>query len=323
MALRIRFSESDLGKVTIAAGPDAAWEILLSLHVLQEAPGQVPFLRWRGGVSATASIRVLYPIAPPRGYSPDFLTPSDATGDLEAGIEAIRATPVHRLRKEIRRLSTEHRPPAWAHRLAAGDQVILRNLAAALRAYHRSALQPHWDQIEKRVHEDRLSRAQTLLDKGLHGLLSTLHPMLTWQGSTLTLHGTHVAGECRLDGRGLRLVPSFFCHGAPTVLADPGLPPVLVYPIAHDLIWLGDKALHRAGSTALATLLGSARARILTAAVAGCTTTELSRKAGVSVATASYHASILRGAGLIQTQRDGAGVRHTLTDVGVAIVNQH
>jgi hypothetical protein len=44
MSLTMRFSEADLGDVTIAATPDVTWEVLLSLHVLQDNHGPAPSL---------------------------------------------------------------------------------------------------------------------------------------------------------------------------------------------------------------------------------------------------------------------------------------
>ncbi len=70
----------------------------------------------------------------------------------------------------------------------------------------------------------------------------------------------------------------------------------------------------------LRALLGPTRARTLAATAAGCTTTEIARWANVSTASASYHASILRNAGLIRTQRRGAAVRHTITALGAALL---
>ncbi|MFD2354202.1 hypothetical protein ACFSTC_40365 [Nonomuraea ferruginea] len=40
-----------------------------------------------------------------------------------------------------------------------------------------------------------------------------------------------------LGGRGLRLVPSYFCQRTSVTLADPELPPVLIYPIDHQHHW--------------------------------------------------------------------------------------
>ncbi len=37
--------------------------------------------------------------------------------------------------------------------------------------------------------------------------------------------------DLHLEGRGLRLVPSYLCRGTPTAFADPALPPTIVYPV--------------------------------------------------------------------------------------------
>jgi hypothetical protein len=42
-----------------------------------------------------------------------------------------------------------------------------------------------------------------------------------------------VLRDLYLDGRGIELQPSAFCRQVPTKLRDPGLTPILVYPIQH------------------------------------------------------------------------------------------
>ncbi len=323
MSLLIHFAETDLGEITIEDTPDPLWETLLALHALQAAEVDPVVQHWRTTVSVTTPIRDLFDIAPARGYSPDFLTPDQSTAGLEAGLAGILGAPAARLRADLERLTRERDVPAWAKALATGDQDQLRDLVDGLRAFHRTALAPHWASMVDSVLDDRRARARVLLDTGVTGLLSTLHPLLTWQGMTLTLHSRYVNRELRLDGRGLRLVPSFFCHAAPTVLADPGLPPVLVYPIAIDAGRFHLRPRRSAGPTApLAALLGKTRAALLTAAAIGRTTTELGNHAGITPASASYHASILRDAGLIVTHRQGAAVCHRLTELGAELVTR-
>ncbi|MFD0632014.1 helix-turn-helix domain-containing protein [Catenulispora yoronensis] len=46
------------------------------------------------------------------------------------------------------------------------------------------------------------------------------------------------------------------------------------------------------------------------------TTGDLADSLGLSPATASRHATVLRGAGLIDTMRDGQAVRHQVTRLG-------
>jgi len=58
---------------------------------------------------------------------------------------------------------------------------------------------------------------------------------------------------------------------------------------------------------ALAALVGrKPGGGVLQSIADGCTTTELARRVGISLAAASQHASVLRGAGLIATRRQGS-----------------
>jgi DNA-binding transcriptional ArsR family regulator len=100
-------------------------------------------------------------------------------------------------------------------------------------------------------------------------------------------------------------------------LLDPRLPPVLVYPV--DPAPLPDR--DRPDQRALGALVGNTRAAVLGAVGDGCSTSDLARRVQVSPAAASQHASILREAGLIVSTRDRNQVVHTLTPLGVALLN--
>jgi DNA-binding transcriptional ArsR family regulator len=52
----------------------------------------------------------------------------------------------------------------------------------------------------------------------------------------------------------------------------------------------------------------------------GCTTTELAGRAGISLAAASQHATVLRDAGLIASRRQGGAVLHVLTPLGAELL---
>jgi DNA-binding transcriptional ArsR family regulator len=121
------------------------------------------------------------------------------------------------------------------------------------------------------------------------------------------------------------LVPSVFCVGRPWVfwdVRDESLPRLLVYPVLRsfdDAVTLWARGAPP-GDAALARLLGPTRARALDAVADACITTELARRLGVSPATASHHAGVLRDAQLIGTSRDGNAVRHRLTELGIALL---
>ncbi|HBF84684.1 MAG TPA: transcriptional regulator, partial [Streptomyces sp.] len=95
----------------------------------------------------------------------------------------------------------------------------------------------------------------------------------------------------------------------------PALPPVLVYPVTHPAApastepgpWLGR-------------LVGHTRSAVLQAVGNGCTTSELALRTGVSLASASQHACVLREAGLVLSLRHGGSVLHTLTPLGASLL---
>jgi hypothetical protein len=53
--LRIHFTPRDLARVTVAATPAPLWEVLLSLHMLQQSDGRLVFEDWRRHVRATVA----------------------------------------------------------------------------------------------------------------------------------------------------------------------------------------------------------------------------------------------------------------------------
>nr|WP_244983954.1 helix-turn-helix domain-containing protein [Actinomadura citrea] len=63
-------------------------------------------------------------------------------------------------------------------------------------------------------------------------------------------------------------------------------------------------------------MLGSTRARLPRCIAAACTTSELARRTGTSMSTASAHAQVLHRAGLITGSRHGNKVIHQITRLG-------
>ena len=319
MGLRIHFSTEDIARTTVADEPDPLWEVLLSLHLMQTRDGAVVFDRWRQQARTCRQLPRLTALAPPRGYSPDFLTPDEGATGFEAGLDAVLHTPKPRLNAELTKLGTKRRLADWGADLASGRTTTLDELAGSLRSYYQEAISPHWATVRAAVATDRASRLHAMHTGGNQRLLATLHPKIRWLAPILEVHGRHVAGDLYLNGRGLRIIPSYFCWRAPTVLEDKALPPVLVYPIDRQLALTGGTI--QPDNSALVALLGATRAEVLICAD-GCTTTDLGARVGISAASASYHATILRNAGLLATKRIGSSVQHTRSDLGQALLNQ-
>lgn len=352
--LRVHFTAADLARTRIADGPDPLWETVLSVHQLTERNPDPALRAWRTRECprGRSALRMLRPVMPPRGYFPDFLTPAASLGGLEHGIDAVLSTPRPRLRAELTRLVERASPPAWMRPLAEGEPDSLRRLGRALRAYHASVLRPAWSWISERTEQDRLWRAQTQSVAGTDAMLHTFGPLLRWRPPVLTVDYP-IDRDLHLDGRGLVLVPSYFCRQLPVALADGSLPPILVYPARpparHRVGTAGGGAVGgvagaggavggtaggaaggaEAGGTeaveaeSLAHLLGHTRAAVLQSLGGLCTTSELARRAGVSASSASEHAAVLRRAGLITSTRLRNRVHHSLTPLGTALLAGH
>src|SRR5262249_39792812 len=149
---------------------------------------------------------------------------------------------------------------------------------------------------------------------------STLHPGVQWRPPVLHV-SSGAAQELYLNGRGLRLLPSFFCWPGPTLVHGSDAIPVLVFPISRTFDWVqrAEDVAHARRGVAL--LLGTTRAAILAAtAGSGRSTTELAAIVGVSPPTVSEHTSVLRDAGLITTRRDGVAVVHQIAELGITLL---
>ncbi|MEV4533802.1 winged helix-turn-helix domain-containing protein [Asanoa sp. NPDC049518] len=309
--------------------------MILSLHLFQARRAERdPLLAgWRRDVAAGLrhsddrdSVRLLFALNPPQGYFPDFLTPFESRAGLLPGLDAIRSTPTANLRRDLNRLasgnaagtSVANRLPVSVSDLARGDVATLHRLTGSMEAYRALAIAPYWSRIESAVEADRSQRARAMLADGADGLLSSLRPAMRWDGEVLEVRHYPADRDLHLDGRGLLLVPAFFCTRTPVSLVDPDLPPVLVYPVER-LGGLDQPA--EPGRPALAALLGRTRARVLEVVDGGCSTGEIARRLDISAAAASQHAAVLRNAGLLVSRRDGNTMLHTLTPLGRAMLD--
>jgi DNA-binding transcriptional ArsR family regulator len=320
--LRIHFTAEDFARTTLMATPDPLWEVLLSLHMLQVEDGPVPFGSWRQRIRRRLPRDLIGPLtalAPPVGYSPDFLTPAAQPGELGEALDLMLSTPRQRLRRELSLLPPRRTSGSWVRELAGARPEAIHQLGHAVRRYHRSALAPYWSSIQAAVRADHRQRRRTMTSGGVNAVLEQIHPGARWQGRVLEIaafrdHDLHLAG------RGIRLQPSYFCWGQPTKLMDPVLPPVLVFPIQGALGLTQADRSHDDIMVRLAALLGRTRALVLARTAHGATATELARHCEISMATVSHQTSVLREAGLIESDRRGRSVFHFATALGNSLL---
>lgn len=321
--LRIHFSPGDLERTQIAERVDPLWEAVFSRFRLTEGDKGVLLEPWLRDVRRhgdrqviRSGVRLLAVLAPLGPYFPDFLTPPEGADGLGAALEAVRRTPRERLRHELKLLAEVSPTLPWTRPLADGCRGALVELTEALARYHAAVIEPYSALIEEAVETDRLHRTGS---GSVEGLLHGMWPLMNWRPPVLEVQYPHDR-DLHLDGRGLRLVPSYFCRRTPVAFADPGLPPTVVYPVHHDWTWQRQLASGRRQQGSLAALLGSTRSAVLAAVETGATTTELAERLGASPSAVSRHTTVLREAGLLTTERQGLSVLHQRTVLGSALL---
>ncbi|MEX3099573.1 transcriptional regulator [Streptomyces sp. V2] len=311
--LRIHMTAADLGRVRLARAPALMWETALSVQWLTERPTGPAGAHWFGAVAARlpSATGLLGHLIPPRGYFPDFLTPYGAAADLPDALEPVLRTPPARIREDLALLPARSRSSFGVRTLATGD---VHHLAHAVHRYHRVAVHPFRAAMHDSVAREHARAADLMTNGGTETLLSSLSPHLRWRPPVLEV-AYPTDRELRLDGRGLLLVPSYFCHSLPITLVRQDATPVLVHPVS-----LRTHPTALGHSQPLTDLLGRSRAAVLQAAAHGGNTTQLADEADVLISSASQHLAVLRRAGLISSRRQANAVVHRVTPLGADLL---
>lgn len=322
--LQLVFEREDLQRVRVAGAADPMWELVLGLQMSQYRSVPAPYVPWRrelgrrlGGLRrGSDSVSLLRYLVAPTGDFPDFLTPPEFVADIDAGCAAIASTSRGRLAADVAAVFPARSAPTWVRSLAGGDRDQVGAMVRATRVGHDLFVAPHWNEIQQVVAVDRANRARELAAHGVGTLLRNLPGILGWDGRVLqTLYPEK--RTVHLAGRGLILLPSYFCWGNPITWIDPELPPVLVYQArGRNVPSLPDLSV----SDRLVSLVGRTRAECLRALTVARTTSELAHQLGTSIGTASKQATVLRDGGLITSRRRGTAVLHTITSLGIALM---
>jgi DNA-binding transcriptional ArsR family regulator len=305
--LRIRLGLDDLARIRLATeGVAATIEAVYSSIALRRADCALSYGDWgrtlrpRLGASVTPLLEL-------------FQSPQDVplfmikrTDDPEVFAEHLLALPAARIRAEL--IASPAPDTRIARRLATGDRDARRALAKAVVSYH-NAFANALPTMQALVHADLMHRSALLATESLGALLNSLHPAMRWNSPVLELDAP-ADRELELNGRMLQLNPSVFMRWGIGVLEE-ATTVFVTYPIRGTLRLAG-----RDHGDPLVDLLGRTRAAALRTLRIARTTTELAEALGVSLASASEHAAVLRRARLVDTHRDGRAVRHQLTRLG-------
>jgi DNA-binding transcriptional ArsR family regulator len=314
--LRLRFGVDDLARTRFAF-PTLFCELAGSLQALQQPESRLR-RSWRGTrPHAPFQAAPLLDLVPSHGSLPGFLIPERENGSFDATLDAVQSTSLVQIRTEVAQAHPLPARAGWVRELAVGHRESLADLGQAIRSYYRNVFALMAPVLHDAAAAELRRRAWQLASRGIEDVLGTLHPLIRWRDGILEV-GFPVQADVDLGGRGLCLCPS-------AAWTRPGFAfhweqqPGLVYPIPPaDWYLQMNRSDHEAH---LAILLGATRARVLCALISEHSTTSLAAALGLSPGSASMHAAALRGAGLVETRRDGRAVRHILTDLGKRLVS--
>lgn len=320
--VEFQLSPGDIQAVRFGVSP--GHELAHAVRVLlrpEQHPLQWGWLRAVRDRLPRRSFELLAVVIGDDGYLPDFVTATpqwDMTPDAE--LDALRVADLDAMRVDLGKMivrSTGSRQRALRD-MREHPVRARRVIADAWSEVWDAALAPVWPQLDRLLKADIAVRARTIASSGIAGMAGGLHPNVSWgEGAVrvrLRRHSELV--DCR--GGGLVLVPSVMSSWGCMVITESPAQPTLFYPARGVTAgWARDQA-EITGS--LSALLGPARAGILLTAGVARTTSQVAADAGIAASTASHHLTVLRDAGLIASERDGARMLHLRTPLGEAMV---
>ncbi|QEC47440.1 winged helix-turn-helix transcriptional regulator [Baekduia soli] len=319
--VRFVFSVEDLARTRFAISP--MLELVHSLVALRDpahAALHVPWLRSLSGRLDGLALQDAVALLPPRGFTPDFLTPppSGPLGGIEEDLAALRATRAAQIREEMRLFASQH-PGAreTAERWIAHPRREVRGLADLLEEYWERAVAPVWPRVRAFLDADVAHRARRLAEGGAAGLFADLADGVSWDERHVEVDVPRHQATIALGGRGLLLMPTAFSAVRPFVIDRGPWQPTVIYP-ARGIATLWEDAAP--APDGLARLLGVTRAAVLADLAAPRSTTHVAERLRISPANASHHLTALRDAGLATGRREGRSVLYVRTPLGDALV---
>ena len=188
--LVIEFGTAELASTRFAISPLV--EVHRSVRALADPAAQALHLPWinatrrRVGDLDLEPLRALQPVGV---YTPDFVhpPPSSPLAELDDELDEMLATPLERVREEIRSAYRGRELPVVLEPFIIDPRSAVIALADLIRAYWQRALAPHWDRMRALLEGDVLYRARQIVDGGAQRLFADLHPSASFDGHARSL----------------------------------------------------------------------------------------------------------------------------------------
>jgi DNA-binding transcriptional ArsR family regulator len=318
--ISIELGVEDLADTRFAISP--IHETVLSLRVLREPGLYTLHLPWRRSVlgrSETFDPDLLLSLVGPDRGLPDFLTPRPMkfAATFEEELAAVRQTRTDLVRRDVLAVYPRGGLPDILQEITAPDDapvLALRDrICEHLQRYWNVAIRSAWPQMRLLLEADMTYRARQIAVGGARLLFADMHPNLRWHDGVLHIDKMIGRHRVAVSGRGLLLVPSVFAH-KPAPPVSPDEPPLLAYPCRGvATLWAPTPVLD---ATALTSLLGAPRTRLLALLDEPLPTVEIARRLAVTPSAVSQHLQVLHATGLITRARDGRQVLYRRSPLG-------
>jgi DNA-binding transcriptional ArsR family regulator len=320
--IMIDLTPDDLVEMRFAYRP--LLEIPLSYRVLSNPDFQAPYLKW-----VDEAYRSLYDLdfpylsalAAPKGYIPDFLTPTPMTNrvNIEDDLDEILSTPDEIIRQDIQMSIDEHGDSEIKRFFLVHPREAVWCLVEELRVYWKHVLAHYWARMISTLEGDVLYRARMLALNGPSTLFEDLHPTIAYQPGQIKIQPVcqclHHDLELSLAGDGIQLVPMIFQGCGRMFQVTPGRRSMLAYGVRGTGLWRQNRP-----TQSLELAMGAGRARVLQAVITPATTGEIAIKLRLTAGTASQHLGRLTKAGLVEPRRSGKRVFYHLTKRGEELI---
>jgi DNA-binding transcriptional ArsR family regulator len=329
MQLVLELDVADLAGTRFAVSP--LHETLRALPLLAKPERSAvnrPWVRWALAELDRRALRLprVWPlIVTDLPYWPEFLFPAPAVRapGLDAELVSLCATPDDQVRASLRRVFGSGPWPDSATDLFERPQGALAEIAAEVADYHDRLIAPHWERMRSVLEADISYHAELLAGGGARSLFSDLHPGLRWSAGQLLMTAETWPGDPQvtLGPGGLVLVPSVFNWPDWSIKISTSTQTTLLYPArGAATVWASVEAT-TGDATAVESLLGAPRARLLEALCSPATTTALARRLGVTPSAVSQHLTVLHRGGLVDRHRSGRTVLYQTSELGLALLD--
>ena len=321
--IHVQFTAADLARTRLTATAGPVSETVMALGVATGlrprtiAGGWAQSARRRAGRPERELAGLLHPR---RHATLDLFTLSGRSGSIQDGTARLGHADRDHVATEVRAVWGVSGSP-FVGGLRDGERPAIARLAAAVEAAFRRLVEPYWPAFGQLAEAHRVRLERTMAAGGVAAVLEGLGGGTRWDGETLHLPGAGLWSDgpvtCSLHGRGLVLAPSVLAEEpVPWFPLDESQPAVLLCPVSNPSATEG---VGRSSADGLDRLVGRTRARIIRQVAEsqrGRSTSEVSRDAAISAATASEHLTVLRDAGLVHSTRRGQRVVHTVSPLG-------